>query len=136
MENTSTSENNIAIPDVIVVREATEQIKQDNTEREVQSIASISQENPQEEEDYQPRAVQKIGYWNGLYAIVILGICVACTSTITMIPQHNIFEYPEFWWEQIFLPGVFASLLRVALPVSWELRLVLVPIFLTQSFIR
>ena len=41
-----------------------------------------------------------------------------------MIPQHDIFESPEFWWEKMFLPGVFLSLFGVTLPEAWEIYLV------------
>ena len=98
MENTSPSENNIPISTIIVVREATQPSTQEDIENSNQPTGLSNQEDLQNQDDNQSSLGQEIGYWNVLYALVILGICVAWTSTVTTIPIHNIYEYPEFWW--------------------------------------
>ena len=129
MESTSSIENNIPISKISVVRETTELSSQEDIETKKQETGSSNteyhkkaeqprltqndienrnqatglsnQEVLQEQGDNQLRLMQKISYWNGLYAIVILATCVAWTSTITIIPMHNKLIYPDFWNENI-----------------------------------
>ena len=44
--------------------------------------------------------------WNyGLMPIVILAACAVYISTITLIPYHDVFEFPSFWcWGMGILP--------------------------------
>ena len=56
IENTSSSENNMPISNVIVVRKGTEHSKQGDEYR-AQSIAPLDEEEHQEEEDNQPRKI-------------------------------------------------------------------------------
>ena len=99
MENMPSSEDRIPIPEVIVVIEAGEPSNQEDTENKNEATGSPNEEDLQVQDVNRPSTIQNIGYWNGMYAFVILGICVISTSTITMIPQHDIYEHPEFWWE-------------------------------------
>ena len=124
MKHTSSTENNIPIPNITVVREAPKQLVQKDLENINQVTELSNQEDIPEQKDDRPNIAQKISYWNGLYAFVILGVCIACTCTITMIPRHNIFEHPEFWWESIFLSTLFFGLFRTALPLAWEAYLI------------
>ena len=119
MENTASSEINIPIPPIIVVIEANEQCDQEDTENKNQATESSNQVDFQVQDDNQSSKEQKIEYCNGLYAFVLLGVCVSVTSTVTMIPEHNVFEYPEFWWERLVLRDVFFSL-SVALFTTQE----------------
>jgi hypothetical protein len=85
---------------------------------------SSNQDCLQVEEDNELREEKEIRYWDGLFAFVILGTCVAWTSLLTMIPTLNIFEHPEFWWENIFPRGLFYAITSVAIPRAWEVYLV------------
>ena len=123
MENTPPSENNIPIPDVIVVEELPEPSNQEDTENRNEETGSPNEENFQVQDDSRSSTVQKMECWNGMYAFVILGIGVAWSCTITMIPQHNIFEHPEFWWEGMILGHVFVSL-DMALHSAWQVYVV------------
>ena len=70
------------------------------------------------------RAIQQTSYLNALYAFVILGTCVAWTCTFTIIPVHNIFEHPEFWWENIFLSNAFFALFVCTSQITWVVYLI------------
>ena len=121
MENTPPSGNDIAIPNIIMVREATDQSNHEDNENRNQVTGTSNPEGLQEQEDnqpQQPKEIHKISYWNGLYALVILGWCVASTCTVTIIPVHDILEYPEFWWESIFLGTVPVILLAATVPFA------------------
>ena len=135
MENTLPSGNNTPISNIIIVGEATDQSKHEDIENRNQVTGDSNNEGFQEQEDNQPqqsKEIQKISYWNGLYALVILGSCVASTSTVTMIPIHNIFEQPELWWEWVFIATV-PLLLLGTFPLSRCVYLVFGPEFFNSK---
>ena len=53
--------------------------------------------------------------WNVLYLFAILATTVVWTSTHTLIPYHDLFQHPSFWWELLVMQGIFISLLRTTL---------------------
>ena len=63
---------------------------------------------------------QRVSYWNALYVFPILGICVIFSSTQTLIPWHNLFINPEFWWEDLIRQCLFYQLFRVVLTTLRE----------------
>ena len=54
--------------------------------------------------------------WIVLYIFAILATTVLWTSTHTMIPFHDLFQHPSFWWELLVMQGIFISLLSTTLP--------------------
>ena len=76
---------------------------------------SIS-ENQNDEENF--------SYLNGLYALMIIVICVASNTTHTLIPYHEVFEFPSYWWENIIQFCFFFVAQRMVVPLCWELWLV------------
>ena len=44
---------------------------------------------------------QKVNYMDGLYGVAILLTCVLFSSFLTLLPQHNMFENPEYWYEYL-----------------------------------
>ena len=145
MENTSSSEINIPKSHIIVVKEAPEQPNQEDLENKPPENTSNVEEQPDQEdiekrsqkqktsnveECHQEQEFEELGevktsiYWNGLYVLVILGVCVLWTSTYTIIPATNSFEYPEYWWEHVVIRGSFYTILAMMLPTLWELQLI------------
>ena len=49
-------------------------------------------------------------YWSWLYAVAALVICLVFTIPITIIPQHNVIEFPEYWYE-VLIPTTLCILL-------------------------
>ena len=123
MGSTYATGNDIPIPKIFVVGEASEHSNQEDITNRNQETGLSNHEDFQGQEESQSTIERNISHWNGLYVFVILGTCVACTSMITMIPIHNIFEYPEFWWEHIFHGSAFVVLFYRTLPMTWEVYL-------------
>ena len=48
----------------------------------------------------------KMLLWNGFYIFLVLLISTVFTIPVILIPQHDIIEYPEYWWELILQSGV------------------------------
>ena len=67
---------------------------------------------------------ENFSYLNGLYALVIIIICVVYNTTHTLIPYHDVFEFPSFWWENIIQFCFFFVAQRIVVPTCWELWLV------------
>ena len=44
----------------------------------------------------------KVFYESLAYAILIPGFCVLLSSGFTLIPQHDVFDQPEYWYEVCF----------------------------------
>ena len=63
---------------------------------------------------------QRVSYWNALYVFNILGICIIFSSTQTLIPWHNLFINPEFWWEDLIRNCFFYMPFRIVLPTLRE----------------
>ena len=60
--------------------------------------------------------------YNGLlYSIVIFMACFITTSTFTLIPMHDHFVNPEFWWEQVLIKSCIFMMLRIVLPTIREM---------------
>ena len=49
-------------------------------------------------------------YWSLCYAFFALIICIVFTIPITLIPQHNVIESPEYWYEMM-IPTTLCVLL-------------------------
>ena len=49
-------------------------------------------------------------YWSLCYALFALVICIVFTIPITLIPQHNVIESPEYWYEMM-IPTTLCVLL-------------------------
>ena len=123
MESTSRSENNIPMPNITVVKEETDHANHEYIENRNQETGLSNQCCLQEQEHSELGELKEKKYWNGLHVFMILGICIAWTSTLTMIPTHNIFEHPEFWWENIFPRGLLFAI-NISLPLAWQVYLV------------
>ena len=77
--------------------------------------------NNQEEPSYED---DDIHWYYGLTPFIILGACAVYTSTITLIPYHDVFEFPSFWWENLFISGILYAALQVSLSQMREIYLV------------
>ena len=44
-----------------------------------------------------------VSCWNGLYGVFVLIVCIVMSSFYILIPQHNVIESPEFWYESLFV---------------------------------
>jgi hypothetical protein len=123
MESTSGSEVNLPTSKIFVVREQTENSNHEGIENRNKETGSSHSDFLQEQQENELREIKEINYWSGLYVFIILGSCVAGVSILTVIPVHNIFEFPEFWWENIFPRGL-CWILALSLGGSWQLYLV------------
>ena len=63
-------------------------------------------------------------YLHCLYVLVVLLICVVFTSTQTLIPWNDTFEFPEYWWENMVRMGLIYMALRNITMTIWEVWLV------------
>ena len=61
-----------------------------------------------------------ISYWSSLYVFPILGACIIFSSTQTLIPWHNLFISPEYWWEELIRSALFYMPFRIVLPTARE----------------
>ena len=66
----------------------------------------------------------EIIWYYALTPLIIFGSCAVYTSTITLIPYHDVFEFPSFWWENLFVSGILYAALRVSLSMMREIYLV------------
>ena len=65
-----------------------------------------------------------INWYYGLTIFIIIASCAAYVSTITLIPYHDVFVYPSFWWENLIIFGFLYAGLRVTLSLMREIYLV------------
>ena len=65
-----------------------------------------------------------INWYYGLTIFIIIVSCAAYVSTITLIPYHDVFLYPSFWWENLIIFGFLYAGLRVTLSLMREIYLV------------
>ena len=57
---------------------------------------------------------------NGLYAILLIGLCVVFASPILILPQHNVITSPQYWYE-----GVITGCLSFSLTLTLDTLIVL-----------
>ena len=107
---------------VISVR-ALDEASGDRNLEEVRPRASSSGEG-QEPISENQNDEENISYLNGLYAVVIIIICVVYNTTHTLIPYHDVFEFPSFWWENIIQFCFFFVAQRIVISTCWEVWLV------------
>ena len=67
---------------------------------------------------------ENFSYLNGLYPLVIIIFCVVYNTTHTLIPYHDVFEFPSFWWENIIQFCFFFVAQRMVISSCWEVWLV------------
>ena len=89
------------------------------TDNEALGEAIHEATNPEtiDEESNALRNEESFSYFNGLYSLVILGYCFMATATHTLIPLHDHFINPEFWWENLIL-GCIYQLFRIVLTTA------------------
>ena len=104
---------------VIQVLPRNESLNHESSENIGQDDLSSSEEKNYQKENNQNKE-KSVSYWNSLYSFVILGACLISSSTQTLIPWHNLFTNPEFWWEDLIRAGLIYNLLRIVLPTIRE----------------
>ena len=73
------------------------------------NVRKVSVQNYEEEQESAPWLEKDASYWNGLYAPLILGVCILTTSILTLIPRHNSIAYQEYWFEMAIILIFFFS---------------------------
>lgn len=63
-------------------------------------------------------------YMSGLYAFVILGANAAWCSTYTLIPWHDVYVHPVYWWEKLINTGLILIFFRTTITIAREVYLV------------
>ena len=116
IENSKDSETTSS---VIQVLPRNGQIYNDDTINVGHDDNPSSEQKSNRKEDNQNKE-KSISYWNSLYSFVILGVCIISSSTQTLIPWHNLFINPEFWWEDLIRGGLIYMLLRIVLTTVRE----------------
>ena len=116
MKNSIDSETTLP---VIQVLPRNESLNHESSENISQDDHSSSEEKNYQKENNQNKE-KSVSYWNSLYSFVILGACLISSSTQTLIPWHNLFTNPEFWWEDLIRAGLIYNLLRIVLPTVRE----------------
>ena len=48
----------------------------------------------------------RVSFWNGTYIFLVLIISIVFTIPAIIIPQNNVIDYPEYWWELIIQTGL------------------------------
>ena len=43
----------------------------------------------------------RVSFWNGIYIFLVLIISIVFTVPAIIIPQNNVIDYPQYWWELI-----------------------------------
>ena len=49
------------------------------------------------------RILDDVSYWNGFYILAALGICIMYSCLLLIIPQHDVIQHPQYWYELIFI---------------------------------
>ena len=114
---------NVPISNVISVVDVNESSNRNCSDSENQKSEQLPEESIEQEPEILNEQ-ENLNYWDALYAFVALGTCFALTSPITLIPWHNVFEFPEFWWEGLIWNGVIIPILRMTLCYGNEVYLV------------
>ena len=117
MENSKDSETTSS---VIQVLPRNGQTYNDDTVNVGLDDHPTSDQKSNHKEDNNQNIEKPISYWNSLYSFVILGVCIISSSTQTLIPWHNLFTNPEFWWEDLIRAGLIYMLLRIVLTTVRE----------------
>ena len=42
-------------------------------------------------------------YWNGAYALLLLGAVILNTAVLTLIPRQNSIQHPEYWYQSMIM---------------------------------
>ena len=66
------------------------------------NVAKDKERNGNLKDEQRELTDDKVSYWNGCYGIVMLLSCLISSSVFTIIPQHDVIKYPEYWYESIF----------------------------------
>ena len=106
---------------VISVR-ALDETSGDRNLEEVKPRASSDEGHESISEDQ--NGEENFSYLNGLYPLVIIIFCVVYNTTHTLIPYHDVFEFPSFWWENIIQFCFFFVAQRMVISSCWEVWLV------------
>ena len=77
---------------------------------QVEAMVAFKEENICMSKDDEDQLENDWSYWDLLYAMAALAICLAFTIPITLIPQHNAIESPEYWYE-LMMPTTVCVLL-------------------------
>lgn len=106
---------------IISVREVDESVKDEIG-------GYIRQSSPSSDEVVQASSSandkENFSYFHSLYVLVVLLICIVYTSTQTVIPWNDTFEFPEYWWENMVRKGLIYIGLRNITTTMWEVWLV------------
>ena len=81
----------------------------------------IIQENNEMQQDgmtisFTKQESNQYSYWNILHCFTIIASTVALTAPIHLFPQHNVIDFPEYWYE--IMPAVSASFLLYLLIIA------------------
>ena len=68
--------------------------------------------------------IEKVNYWNGLYGVVVVIACILSSFIVILIPQHNVIELPEYWYEGMFI-GIFGFWFNLVTSTILECKIVL-----------
>ena len=49
------------------------------------------------------KILDHVSYWNGLFIIAALVICIMYSCTLLIIPQHDVIQSPQYWYELIII---------------------------------
>lgn len=49
------------------------------------------------------KVLNNVSYWNGLYIFAALGICILYSSLLLIVPQHDIIQHSQYWYEPMFI---------------------------------
>ena len=41
----------------------------------------------------------EVGLWNLFYLLLVNVICIVWSIPVTLIPHHNVIDFPAYWWE-------------------------------------
>ena len=66
----------------------------------------------------------EVGLWNLFYLLLINVICIIWSVPVTLVPHHNVIDFPAYWWEPILFGAmIFNSLYETLYTIS-ECKLV------------
>ena len=66
----------------------------------------------------------EVGLWCVFYLVLINLLCILWSVVPTLIPHHNIVEFPAYWWEPLIFGGYFVNALYETLYTILECKLV------------
>ena len=96
-------------------------VRQQKSQLDIQAREEVNHEDTNAERiERSSEARESTSYFAILYSLLICAVSFASIATQTLIPLHDNFLNPEYWWEIVFFKAFVYLLLRIVLVTGRE----------------